>query len=376
MKEKELDYYYPYKADKIHNYRTLQNRINSENYYDFEEDPFYAFIDRISDGIDAVGGYYSNDFSNWSLWNRLGRNIFSFSSDLLLMLEKTDVDNISYDMFSLPYDNFYLSFRGLDLHEDSELKNNIDGVYVHLERSEMQVIPKSQRDPDMDDEYYDPEYKLLIYFHFAGDFDETVKVKHADLVFNEDILMSWSYALSFPADEDYITVGDAIQQEIKKFERQLLINFPTNVEKQRRLFDYYKSFVDKTVRVLVNSLLYLSQPREKLPVTTDYPDNLPHNFNRKLNSAKTTKEKRKIAKKISETGFSKILFLGNNEQSNKNEYTDYQRKSMHWRRGHWRKQPYSDSLEKNRMIWIRPVLVNKADDDSLPKGHVYDVRNN
>jgi hypothetical protein len=368
MKEKELEYYYPYRIDKTYSYRALQNDINT--YYD--EERFNSFFDRLSGGNDAIYGYFSNDFSSWSLWNRSGRNIFSFSSDLLFMLEKTDVDDISYDMFSLPYDNFYLSLKGLSLYADSKKEINIDGVYVHLERMEMEAIPKSKRNQEIDDEYYEPEYRLLIYFHFVGDFEKIVKTKPDDLVFDEDILLSWSYALSFPANEEYLTVGDAIKQEIEKFEGQLWSNFPNNAEKQKNLWDYYKSFVDKTIRVLVNSLLYLSQPKEKLVTEKEFPSNLPFNFNRKLNFAKTNNAKNKIEKKINETGFSKILFFGGNEHRDVNEYTEYHKKSIHWRRGHWRKQPYGEGLQKKRMIWIRPVLINKESNE-VPKGHVYDV---
>ncbi|MGQ2981859.1 hypothetical protein [Flavobacterium sp.] len=369
MKETELEYYYPYRIDKAHSYRALNNSIN-EN---FDEERYYSFFSRISGGVDEVDGYFQNDFSSWSLWKNSGRNIFSFSSDLLLMLEKTDVDDISYDMFSLPYDNFYLSLKGLGLYADSEQEINIDGVYVHLERMEMEAIPKSKRNPDISDDDYQPEYKLLIYFHFVGDFEKIVKARPDDLVFDEEILLSWSYALSFATDEQFLTVGDAIKHEIKKFEGQLWANFPDNAEKQKNLLNYYKSFVDQTVRVLVNSLLYLSQPREKLDIEKEYPANLPFNFNRKLNFAKTNNTKNKIEKKINETGFSKILFFGRNENRNINEYTDYHKKSIHWRRGHWRKQPYGEGLQKNRMVWIRPVLINKAEGE-VPKGHVYDVQ--
>ncbi|AXP79743.1 hypothetical protein CJ739_646 [Mariniflexile rhizosphaerae] len=376
MKEKELEYFYPYKTDKKYNYRALEKKFQNDKNYNFENDPYYEFLNSVSKGNEKLAGYISDDLSTWSLWNRLGRNIFSFSNDLLLMLEKTDVDDISFDMFSLPYDDFYLSLKSLGLYANSDNENLIDGVYVHLERSEMEAIPKSERDPKMRDDYYEPEYKLLIYFHFVGNFENFVKEKPDEVIFDEEIKLSWSYGLAFPKYEDFITVGDAIDQEIEKFESQVYQNFPQDKNKREKIINEYKDFVDKTIRVLINSLLYLSQPKEKINSEQEFPQNLPFNFNRKLNFAKTDKQKKKIEKKINETGFSKILYFGNNNNRNVNEYDESHRKSLHWRRGHWRKQLFGKDLQENKLIWIRPVLINKTDEDILPKGHVYEVKTN
>jgi hypothetical protein len=374
MKEEDLQYFHPYRTDKKHNYRVLEKKNQIDN--DYENDPYYEFINQVSKGNEELAGYIFDDFSSWSSWNRMGRNIFSFSNDLLLMLEKTDVNDISFDMFSLPYDNFYLSLKSLELYANSENRNLIDGVYIHLEKSEMEAIPKSERYPKMGDEYYEPEYKLLIYFHFVGDFDDFIKDKPDEVIFDEDIMLSWNYALSFPKYEDFITVGDTIDQEIEKFESQVYRNFPNNENKREKISSEYKVFIDKTIRVLINSLLFLSQPKEKLTSEQKYPKDLPFNFNRKLNFAKTKKQKEKIEKKINETGFSKILYFGNSENRNINEFNESHRKTLHWRRGHWRKQPFGKDLQSNRLIWIKPVLINKTEENILPKGHVYDVNNN
>lgn len=376
MKEEELQYFYPYRTDKKHNYRLLEKKFQVDEHYDYENDTYYEFINRASNGNEELAGYIADDFSSWSLWNKSGRNIFSFSNDLLLMLEKTDVYDISFDMLNFPYDNFYLSLKSLGIYANSNEQNLIDGVYVHLERSEMEATPIEERDLEMDDDYYEPEYKLLIYFYFVGDFEEFVKKKPDEIIFDEELKLSWNYALSFPTYEDYVTVGDAIEQEIGKFEHQVYQKFPIDENKRNKIAKEYRGFIENTIRVLINSLLYLSQPKEKLITEQKYPKKLPFNFNRKLHFAKTDKQKKKIEKKINETGFSKILYFGNTNNRNINEFNESHRKSLHWRRGHWRKQPFGKGLKKNRMIWIKPVLINKTDEDILPKGHVYIVENN
>lgn len=72
MKEEELEYYYPYRIDKAHSYHALDNSMN-EN---FDEERFYSFFSRISGGVDEAEGYFSNDFSSWSLWNKSGSETF------------------------------------------------------------------------------------------------------------------------------------------------------------------------------------------------------------------------------------------------------------------------------------------------------------
>ena len=189
-------------------------------------------------------------------------------------------------------------------------------------------------------------------------------------------MLSWRYDLSFPEYEDYITVGDAIEIEIDKFKSQVYQSLETDKTKRNKVSNEYKEFVDSTIRVLINSLLYLSQPKENLISKEEFPKKLPFNYNRKLKFAKTEKERKKIEKNINETGFSKIFYFGNTDDRNINEYNESHRKSLHWRRGHWRKQPFGKGLKKFRMIWIKPVLINKSEENISPKGHVYIVENN
>ena len=155
--------------------------------------------------------------------------------------------------------------------------------------------------------------------------------------------------------------------------------FPENkTELENIHLDAYNrhiKFIEKTCRVLVNSLLYLSLPKENKDIQTKFPKDLPHNFNRKLAFAKTEKQNKKIKKKIIETGFSKIQYVGlsfsNNKKNVENSGIEL---SPHWRRGHWRNQAFGTNLKKNKLIWIKPTIVNK-DIGNPEKGHVYEIKN-
>lgn len=379
MKEQELEYYYPYQIDKKYSYRHAYSQIyNNKDQYDFNNEYYHDFFKRLSSNDEKLAGFFSDDFSHWTSWHQKGRNIFSFSEELLSMLVKTDVDNITFDMFHLPYDNFFLSLKPLGLFFDSEEENLIEGVYVHLERSEMESTPESERDSNMNDDYYEPEYNLLIYLNFVGNIENVIRERPDKVVFQdgEDILLNWSYKLAFPTYEDFTSVGEAIKKELEEFKAEIPKNILNNDQLSIEVFNDYKAFVDKTIRVLINSLLFLSQPKDKIDKKEEYPINLPFNFNRKFSFSKTSKEKQKIDRKINESGFSKIDFIGFSDyKRNNNTEKGLGSKSTHWRRGHWRNQPYGIGLENKRVIWIKPTLINKDNNDSDIKGHIYDVKN-
>jgi hypothetical protein len=109
-------------------------------------------------------------------------------------------------------------------------------------------------------------------------------------------------------------------------------------------------------------------------IETQHAKDLPFNFNKKLQFAKTEKEKSKIEKKIAETGFSKINFVGNTykKSANRNNETSNINVSPHWRRGHWRNQRYGENLVEKKLIWIKPVIVNR-DIGTPQKGHIYET---
>ena len=80
------------------------------------------------------------------------------------------------------------------------------------------------------------------------------------------------------------------------------------------------------------------------------------------------KETEKIEKKIAETGFSKIHYVGNSFKK-RSQVSDNSSLilSSHWRRGHWRNQRFGEKL-----IWIKPVIVNKSL-GTPQKGHIYEI---
>ena len=88
---------------------------------------------------------------------------------------------------------------------------------------------------------------------------------------------------------------------------------------------------------------------------------------------KAKKKQKRLKKKIAETGFSKIHYVGNSFKK-RSQVSDNSSLilSSHWRRGHWRNQRFGEKLIYEKLIWIKPVIVNKSL-GTPQKGHIYEI---
>lgn len=377
MKESELLYFYPYYIDRKYNFRGIMSDGRILEKYE----PKYERILEDGNIISKIKDYQKNikiitknkyireNFRSWVSWYKGGRNIFSFSKELLQLLEKTDVNDITYQSFHLPFDNFYISLRPLEIPVSKDSNKIVEGVYVSIDRLAMK---KSDPEDNTSD------FLFAISFDFVGDFEE-FKMKYHDKIWDSagdgiGGVNFWQYAFYFIENdnEKILTIEDAIKdvKEIFKFSY-----FPENKDELINIhldaYNYQLDFIEKTCRVLVNCLLYLSLPRESLDINKNYPSDLPYNFNKKLSFAKSDNTKKKIENKISNYGYSKINFVGNSFKNlkNQNKITNGELPT-HWRRGHWRNQLYGENHKVSKLIWIKPTIVNKHKGDAT-KGHIY-----
>jgi hypothetical protein len=377
MKDSELKYYYPYSFDKKFNLREkLKNRdafldeLWGKNEYFYKDEGNYGYTrnrQHLSLLQCSINDYIALEYFDWERWFKNGRNIFSFSKELLEMLNHTDVREITFESFQLPYDNFYISLRPLQLKVSADSDKIIEGVYVSIDRLAM------QKNSEEDSEDYED---FAISFHFVGDFEEFIH-KYHDKVWNDfgsGGQSFWSYAFFFNKRRNIVKIIDAINDWKDVYSHSL---FPEEAEETNDghldLFNLYLKFVDSTCIILVNCLLYLSMPQEDKDIETKYTDDLPFNFNKKLSLAKSKNEKAKIESKISASGFSKIQYVGKSyarQQINQNGTTGTV--APHWRRGHWRNQRFGEKLTSKKIVWIKPVIVNQEKGEPV-KGHVYEV---
>ena len=382
MNETELKYFFPYMIEKQYHFRDkLKNRdafydeMEGKNEYFFKDKSNYGYRrnrDHLSLLECSVNDYIVHDlFFNWERWFKNGRNIYSFSKELLEMLHHTNVDEVTYESFNLPYDNFYLSLRPLELKIAKDSNKTIDGVYIEIDRLSM------EKSVDSEGNEYTNDYAVS--FHFAGDFENFI-IKYHDKVWNDfgsGGRTFWGFAFYFSKKENNVTVSDAVKDWQSVEEYSL---FPENNEEITNehldILNYYRELVKSTYKIIVNCMLYLSMFKNDKDIEFQFTNDLPLNFNKKLHFAKTEKEKAKIEKRISETGFSKIHYVGNSFKKVRNSNDDNSNAilSPHWRRGHWRNQRIGRKLMEKKLIWIKPVIVNKKL-GAPKKGHVYEIKN-
>lgn len=368
MKELELKYFFPYRMEKLHHFRNkqqdrdvfvesmlgkLESRCVGNNLFVDHNSDHFSTLDK------CLNNYMLYLYYGWERWFKKGRNIFSFSKELLGMLNHTTVDEVTYQAFRLPHDCFYLSLRSLDINVSDE---KIEGVYVSIDEYAM--------DGDVD---------FAINFDFVGTFDDFT-IKNQDKFYpglGHGAGSSWSYSLFFYENENVITVSDAVNDHLEVMKFSLADDVGKNIMDEHREFLYNHSceLINKTLIVAINSILYLSMQKEDKDVIAKYAQDLPFNFNRKLHSTKTQKETAKIKRKISDAGFSKIHYVGNSYTTRFKNNLALSELPPHWRRGHWRNQPYGKDLSDSKLIWIKPTIVRR--DKGVPdKGHIYELKRN
>lgn len=379
MKETELKYFFPYRIEKEHHFRdkhqnrdTFFDEFTGENEYFYKDEGNYGYRrnrKHLSLLECSRNDYIVYDlFLNWERWYINGRNIFSFSKELLEMLSHTDVDDTTYKSFNLPFDSFYLSLRPLGLKITKDSNKIIEGVYIEVDRMSMEKTIDNDGDEFWND--------YAISFHFVGDFEDFIITYH-DKVWNDygsGGQSFWNFAFFFSERENVIKIADAVKDWQSVREYALLPEAKEDItDGHLDLYSYYHELVNSTYKIIVNCLLYLSMYKEDKDIHIQYAEDLPFNFNKKLGFSKTKKEKDKIEKKITETGFSKIYYVGNSfkKQVQVDEDSD-STLSPHWRRGHWRNQRFGEKLLNIKLIWIRPVIVNKYL-GKPQKGHIYEV---
>lgn len=381
MKEEELLFHYPYSIDKELNLRQFRNdaqgfvcrtipNYDGSNIYDFIRTNLLLNSKRKHD---LVYDYFEH--RKFVEWYKSGRNIFSFSRDLLFMLDKTDVNEITPDKFHLPYDVFYLSLKPLELEIDFDSNKIIEGVYVDYNY--------------WDDNGEHPDGYCDLKLRFVGDFKDihskystsvisTIPLNESNITEQDQSPLGnfWDTFLRFDKNIGVENVKQAIEEFLKNLREEIFPRKGSNKLVSDIELDFYNSSIDvlgKTIGLVVNCLLYLSQPKNKIDVEIEHPSGLPHNLNRKLRTAKTDREKTKIEQKINGCGFSKINYIGRSYKSQNigNNITSGMH-SSHWRRGHWRSQKFGPGLLKEKLIWILPTIVN-SNNGNPQKGHLYDV---
>ena len=323
---------------------------------------------------------FSEDYAYFlSSFMQNGRNIFHLEPELIGLFNKTKIDDVVLEDIVLPYDSFYLHFgeaAGIKaphyLGEYSEPYSKelnkesgafIEGVFVELKRD------------------------------YLGDYEEIdfflVPEAYVDSGFSHPINLSCHDKGGFVRKDAKNTVLNVFKNTIYRnpFENDLDNEKLNKHPVLGKDFDWHKAKKDwlpdakkqaweaassKALTLIINAILYLTS--QDSDVEEDYPDSYPQKLVSKAKS-NNSKESKRAESKLAAQGYTKIKFVGRSVKKYFQNQSSRSSVSSHWRRGHWRKQPYGSKEEsKTRPVWIKPTIVNKnTADEKEMSGHIYEV---
>lgn len=311
----------------------------------------------------VIDKYFGKDLSNeiknsklfsfleYRKFEKNGSNIFHFRKDLLQLLEKTDVSDIAIGVIKFPFNHFYISLRELEkpLYASTSKDTIIDGVYVQF----------------TDDSKDDLIYKYDISLFFCG-YSKTLEKTE----FNHNVvdIMEIASGLTFENENSKITDAINVVHQIMQDTIDSKTRSTKEIEKE---IDYqleeYKLLKDN-LNLVVNCILYISS--EQPDINEKFGDDLPDHLKNKIQKANTKHRKELAEKEAKQLGFSKIKLIGNSFSKISGDSNQHSEIAPHWRRGHWRNQPFGKELSESKIIWIKPTIVNKEKGNPI-KGHIY-----
>lgn len=338
------------------------------------------------------------------LFNKNGAAVFSFKNELIEMLCQTDVDGIPIETLRVPFRTQYFYFEDSDFIPDLSEEYKIDGFYLHADSLEHDLESSLKDDCDLNEPkpywFYgsDQQWELSK----QKSYDENLTKRHRYKQFKENIdgfdygndlyTMLCIYFTFSPKNElirpllgqeilsepvlkcffDFrthkTTVGEAIEYGFRE-------GLPTEtanefVEHKNSYLNVINKpeYLNSVTRLVFNVLAYLNwkdrdvvyrYPNEKLQV--------------KIDKAITEKQRKRAVSKAESAGFKKVYLCGH--QALYPERPHVNKGALprtHWRRGHWRNQRHGENLMNTKLVWIKPTLVGKAQEQDQPLlGHVY-----
>jgi hypothetical protein len=368
MKQPPYSYFFPHWFGKQHKFDKHSKDVQGffeyspgQGYRPYHEE-FKGFVRYRYDGMSLEEQlkreWVYDEFVAWEEWVHGGRNIVSFTPELLDLLAYTDVDDVALNRLQAPYPSFYLSLRSLNIPFIEGASDIVDGVYI--EQFAMREISAKAGD----------EKGLRIIL--AGNYEPLQQRYGHQLGFLYQKSIRHYSLLPYNQQGLDHTVGSTIAYQKEHFAQDVE---HVGILQGEALIGIYNSLVERTLSAVINCLLYLNWPERD--VRQAYPSDLPIHLMNRLKSA-TTRHRKEIAQKqIDDAGYTRInyvgeRFSGQQTPSSRPEENLSVKVAPHWRRGHWRNQRFGVGLQEVRYIWIKPTIVNK-EVGLPPKGHIYTV---
>lgn len=298
----------------------------------------------------------------YSRFNASGRQIFEFGPELIEMLHQTDVDDVVLADIKLPYKAQYLYFGPQD---NLVLKNGwlVDGAYIESRGDDgkfkftLTAVPLNEEVSKI----WFLEQEVFYSQDILGDYAEQTLKTIIEHLYAERI-------------DDITKNKNEFEDNIKKLSTTSNLNVVSVKEENDkiRLQDQYARFpvYKATLKLIVNALCFISAYPDE--VEEVWPSDVPK---QKMDDNLSINKKKKQEDLLLKEGYRKVKVCGRSLfESIKKSGGSSGSVECHWRKGHWRNQPYGEGMSLRKMKWIKPMIIGAKGSGEEPKnGHIYDV---
>lgn len=290
-----------------------------------------------------------------------GKQIFDLGDNLVDMLDQTDIKDATLENWHSIYDSFFIRFGKRDDIKVAWETNDETGeqTFEYLDGAFIAITPTDNN-------------KNIIKIGLSTVLED-----------GKGVLMP-NFYIDINEEEQYLPAEEAIEKALQR--RVNEIKCDSTLDKsdefsvalsEARIERIEESFemMRYALKLVVNSMFYLeSIDAKSLSLRPG------RNIDVKLESdwlnAKRDKNENKmhsLRKRISKNGYNFVYFAGHDISieglpSKGDETKDV---ATHWRRGHWRNQPYGEKNSLVKRIWLKPRLINAKNEEKEIPGHIY-----
>ncbi|MFN4172769.1 MAG: hypothetical protein ACK4GW_13545 [Pseudorhodobacter sp.] len=262
-----------------------------------------------------------------------GRNAFVLSDDVLEALARTGLGDVRISDIALPYEAFFVAFE-----TPQNLNNTLlcEGAYILRGGDDSFLVRLALVAPRATWPEWLPDPGFSISFSDAGTLEEGILSAIARMKECSRLIAADPWHFVSP-DFGYLRDDPS---------KKLLPSKPTS-ERYLELLDRCGNAVSRLLALTLSALCLLtSVPDEMVKANYTWPQ---PRQNRPGSSHKTQKGALPV----------RYISFGSKEPAGGAAGGVGASPRAHWRRGHWRRQPYGPAADKvYRPKWIRPVLVN------------------
>lgn len=293
-----------------------------------------------------------------------GRNVFLVDAALATLFGRTDLEGVRFSDLQFPFQSFYVAFGSAYRGAFPGEPNRIDGAYVSSTEGVIQVVVTSRR-LGISKGASNWPLNQDRYFYFPLRFGEGQTVEQAV----QQSIRDTDIPVDVPRPIDREIDFEALGSDFGLRPGTIVDNRPNSVQADHEFAALGFGSAHVALRVVINAICWLSR-RDLAELERQFPADTPADLIEGL-KAKSAGTRQRVSAELLKRGFSVLRICRDlSVTSSSPSRPEKAGVSSHWRRGHWRRQPYGSRRAEVRLVWIRPTLVG-GDEIGDGQGHIY-----